>query len=98
MDVLSMFSPLGGLPGGIIRSPGGRVAAVKHMKQKSGSAPARMHRPALRAGSQLFARVELLEKRWQVAHDALQLHLDAVQQRVALPAIPLEAVLHAFGP
>src|SRR5215470_15436826 len=57
---------------------------------------ARMHRAAARAGAQLLARVELLEERRQVAHDALQLHLDSVEQRVALAAIPLEAVPHAF--
>src|SRR5262249_46940276 len=61
------------------------------------SALARMHGPALAAGAQLLACVELLEEWREVAHDALQLHLDTVQQRVALQAVPLEAVLHALG-
>ena len=50
------------------------------------------------AGAEPFIRVKLLEERRKIAHDALQLHLDAVQEMVALLAIPLEPVHDALRP
>src|SRR6267378_5872761 len=64
----------------------------------TGSARARMDGAALSAGAQRVARIKALEERRQVAHDALQLHFHAVQEVVALLAVPLEAVFDAFGP
>src|SRR6267378_7800413 len=63
----------------------------------TGSARARMDGAALSAGAQRVARIKALEERRQVAHDALQLHFHAVQEVVALLAVPLEAVLTPSG-
>src|SRR5258706_4289655 len=52
---------------------------------------------ALCASAQLLARIEPLEQRREVFYDALQLHLHAVQEVVALPAIPFESVFDALG-
>lgn len=57
-----------------------------------------MDRAALAAGAQRFALIEGREKGRQVAHDALQLHLDAVDDGAAVVAIPLKGVGHALGP
>src|SRR6267378_7057805 len=64
----------------------------------TGSAHARMDRAALSASAQRLARIKPLEQRREVLHDALQLHLHAVQEMVAFLAIPFEAVLHALRP
>src|ERR1041385_1172917 len=53
---------------------------------------------AVSPGAQGLARIETLEERRKIAYDALQLHLHAMQQGVARPAIPLEPVLDALGP
>src|SRR5258708_29453547 len=52
---------------------------------------------ALSASAQLLARIEPLEERREVFNDALQLHLYAVQEVVALLAIPLESVFDTLG-
>src|SRR5262245_6451592 len=57
-----------------------------------------MDRAAGAAGALLAAGVERVEERRQVLDDALQLHFDAVQKRVAFGAEPLEAVDEAFRP
>src|SRR4029079_6052062 len=62
-----------------------------------GSALSRMHGAALPAAPRVQVAVERLEQRRQVTDDALQLHLDAMNQRVAIRAEPLEAVAHALG-
>src|SRR5215469_3258379 len=54
----------------------------------------RMKRPAARTTALRLIPIELLEERWQIRDDALQLHLDAMEQRVAARAIPLETVDH----
>src|SRR5882672_9251478 len=56
-----------------------------------------MNCAALAAGAEPFIRVKPLEERRKVAHDALQLDLDAVEKMVALLAVPLEAVPDARG-
>src|SRR5438094_645452 len=60
------------------------------------SAFAGMDCTAPAAGADPFIRVKLLEERRKVAHDALQLYLDAVEEVVALLAVPLEAVFDAL--
>src|SRR5258706_10759090 len=52
---------------------------------------------ALCASAQILARMEPLEERREVFYDALQLHLHAVQEVVALLAIPFESVFDALG-
>src|SRR5882672_5001051 len=52
---------------------------------------------ALCASAQLLARIEPLEERREVFYDALQLHLHAVQEVVALAAIPFESVFDTLG-
>src|SRR3977135_4434747 len=49
------------------------------------------------AFAQGFVVVELIKQRRQVAHYTLQFHLRAVQQLVAVGAIPLETVKSSFG-
>src|SRR5579864_4968465 len=61
------------------------------------SAFAGMKRAALGAAPLGLVRVEGIEQRRQVANDILQLNLDAMKQRLAFCAIPLEAVDHACG-
>src|SRR3989442_1508373 len=53
---------------------------------------------ALSASAQRLVRIKPLEQWRKIAHDALQLHLHAVQEMVAFPTIPFEAVLHALRP
>src|SRR5882672_2271008 len=61
------------------------------------STRARMDGAAHCASAQLLARIEPLEERREVFYDALQLHLHAVQEVVAIPAIPFESVFDALG-
>ena len=62
------------------------------------SAFAWMNCAALPAGAEPLVRIKPLEERREIAHDALQLYLDAVEEVVALLAVPLEAVPHALRP
>ncbi len=57
-----------------------------------------MNCAALSARAQRLVRVKPLEERRKIAHDALQLNLDAVEEMVALLAIPLEPVFDALRP
>src|SRR5258708_37095525 len=51
-----------------------------------------MQSAAAAASAFSLARVEGLEQRRQVGHYVLDVHFDATQQRVAISAIPLEAI------
>src|SRR4029079_9343945 len=44
------------------------------------------------------AAVEGVEERWQVLHDVLHVHFDAVDARPAFRAIPLERIVYVAGP
>src|SRR6266513_1834469 len=57
-----------------------------------------MNCAALSARAQRLVRVKPLEERRKIAHDALQLNLDAVEEMVALLAIPLEPVFDPLRP
>jgi hypothetical protein len=50
------------------------------------------------ADAQFLARIKSLEQRRQIAHNALKLDLDAVDDATAIVAIALEGVDHAVGP
>src|SRR4029077_17202026 len=56
-----------------------------------------MNRATMFAFAQRFVVVELIKQRRQVAHYALQFHLRAVEQLVAIRAVPLETVKSSFG-
>src|SRR5438309_3772731 len=84
-----------------------RRSSVHHFTTSAGAANeqglsrsvfAWMNCAALSASAQRLVRVKPLEERRKIAHDALQLHLDAVQEMVALLAIPLEPVHDALRP
>src|ERR1700723_2868653 len=51
-----------------------------------------MNRAAVFALAQVFVGVELLQQRWQIAHDAFQLHFRAIHELVTALAIPLEPI------
>src|SRR6185503_6127583 len=57
-----------------------------------------MKRSTARAGALLFARVEGFKQRRQVVDDAFELHFDAMNARIAVQAIPFEAVDQPLRP
>src|SRR5579864_2855019 len=54
----------------------------------------RMERPAARTTALRLVGIELLKERRQIGDDAVQLYLDAMEERVAARTIPFEAVDH----
>src|SRR5271165_5237006 len=60
--------------------------------------PPRVDRAARGALAEFFAAVELVEEGRKVAHEALELHLRAMHEMVAVRAIPLECVHGAIRP
>ena len=57
-----------------------------------------MNGAAVVAGAQFLAGIKSLEQRRQVAHDALELDLDAVDDVAAIVAIPLKGIDQPVGP
>src|SRR5216684_6763465 len=55
-----------------------------------------MHRAAMLAFAPALVRIELFKQRWQIFDDAFQLHFRAIDQLMAVRAIPLEGVQRAF--
>src|SRR5579871_6815446 len=57
-----------------------------------------MHCSAVLALAEILVAVELLKKRRQVAHDALQFHLSPTNEVITILAIPLKAIQFALWP
>jgi len=66
-------------------------------REITGSTRARMDGAARSASAQFLARIEPLEERREVFTMLFKLHLHAVQEGVALLAIPLESVFDTSG-
>src|ERR1700691_6147338 len=55
-----------------------------------------MNRAAMLTFAPALVRVELCKKRRQILHDALQLHFRAIDQLVAVRAVPFEGIQRAL--